>query len=60
MVQETGKTRIDQARSEMRRALVEMAKAGGLRHVAGSATPATGGAGKSTELPSRRSAPTGG
>lgn len=35
MVEQANKTRIDQARSELRRALVEMAKAG--RHGEGSA-----------------------
>jgi len=54
MVEQAGKTRIDQARSELRRALVEMAKAD--RHGEGSAAvPDVGGRKSPAEsvMPSR-------
>lgn len=47
MVKQAGKARIDQARSALRTALVEMAKAGGARHGDGSA-PAAGRAAETT------------
>lgn len=52
MVEQAGKTRIDQARSKLRVALVEMAKAGGLRHGAGAALEEGKGGRKSSAVSS--------